>query len=513
MHTEIIINCEVNQTRIAILEDKKLVELLVERTQLLRIVGNIYKGVVTAILPGMQAAFVDIGLEKSAFLHASDVGAAGIDFEMLHQMGLDDGADLDKISYDRHVKIEDVLKKSQSILVQITKEPIGTKGPRVTTQLSLPGRHLVMIPYSHQHGISRKIESRAERDRLGSILKEIGVPETMGVIVRTVAEGKEARDFKADLKYLTRLWHNLEKKAGKTKAPALIHAEVGMTLGLIRDLFSTDVDLLTIDARDEHKEINSYLRNLAPELRSRVKLYQGAAPIFEAYGIEEEIEKAISRKVWLKKGGYITIDHTEALVSIDVNTGRYVGKRNPKETIVNTNLFAAREIARQLRLRDIGGLIVIDFIDMDDRPDREKVVNELRKELKRDRAKTKVLSISEMGLVEMSRQRERPSLLFTFTDQCPTCGGSGQVAGRLSVALSLERWFHRHGAALKREQIVVDLHPFVAVFMAEDYRDELYNLEKKYRLNIDIRDNSSLHIDDFLITSGKDGRNLIAEMA
>ncbi|MBU1948186.1 MAG: Rne/Rng family ribonuclease, partial [Candidatus Eisenbacteria bacterium] len=350
MFREIVINAEPMETRIAVLEDATLVELLVERTTERRIVGDIYKGRVTAVLPGMQAAFIDIGLSRTAFLHASDMLQAMIDFK---EFELDDEADANYRRTARNIEIQDVLEKGQEILVQIVKEAIGTKGPKVSGRISLPGRYLVLMPGMDHIGVSRKVEDREERYRLKTILRELK-PGNAGLICRTVGEGKGHKEFEQDVQYLVDLWHDIETKSADMETPALVHQEMTLVTGLIRDLFTEEVNRVVIDSREIYRSILGYLKSFTPELKGRIKLYKGEGPIFDEYGIETEIERALQHKVWLKKGGYIVIDHTEALVSIDVNTGRFTGKKNQEETILKTNLEAGQEIARQLRLRDMG---------------------------------------------------------------------------------------------------------------------------------------------------------------
>src|SRR5256885_7366441 len=465
MRREIVINAGRHESRIALLEDKELVEVMVERPEAVRRVGDIYKGRVNAVLPGMQAAFVDLGLEKSAFLHASDLQP---------DSDLDDLFEDEEETEDRKgggggrgrgrreeaaPRIEDALKKGQELLVQITKEPIGTKGPRVTTQVSLPGRYLVLMP-GHDHvGVSRKIEDRAERARLKGLIKEIR-PKNAGVIVRTVGAEQGKKEFPSDIKYLEQLWEKIAKQ--RVKAPALLHQEMEFTTGLIRDIFTEDVTQLTLGSKEEDQRILKYLATYAPELKSRVKLYRGEAPIFDHFGIEGEIEKAMERKVWLKKGGYITIDQTEALVAIDVNTGRFTGKKRQEDTILKTNVEAAEEIARQLRLRDLGGIIVLDFIDMESEANKKAVLDTLRNRLKRDRSRTKAFAVSELGLVEMTRQRQRPSLGTYFSQDCPECGGTGKVLSLASATLRIQRMLRRVGLRAKEKLLLLRVHPDLA---------------------------------------------------
>jgi len=486
---KIIINADSYETRIAILEDGELAELFVERAEQRRHVGDIYKGRVNAVLPGMQAAFVDLGLVKTGFLHASDLA------ESLN--ALDDISDLEE-NGDKHrrrrtpvPKIEDHLKKGQEVLVQITKESIGTKGPRVTQQLSLPGRFCVLMPGVDHVGVSRRIEDRSERQRIKAIINDLK-PKGVGLIARTAGEGKGDPEFAADVKHLVKLWQKLDRKAASVRAPALVHRELEMTAGLIRDLFTDDVEEVWIDDRDSFAEIQSYLKAVSPELRERVKLYKGTEPVFDAFEIEPQIEKTFERKVWLKKGGYICIDHAEALVAIDVNTGRFTGKKNQEETIFRTNMEAAREVPRQLRLRDIGGIIVVDFIDMEVEANKRAVLEELRKELRKDRARTKAFAVSDLGLIEMTRQRERSSLLHYYTEDCPHCGGLGKVPSPETMLVKLERLMRRVRAMGTEKRITVKVAPEIALYFVEQEGRRFAELEKRFRLQVDLKDDPQL---------------------
>ena len=514
MRREIVINAGRHETRIAILEEKELVEVMVERPEARRRVGDIYKGRVNAVLPGMQAAFVDLGLEKTAFLHASDLHPSETELDDMFEDedAAEDGAKDGKQNGGRGggrwrrdepaPKIEEALKKGQEILVQITKEPIGTKGPRVTTQVSLPGRYLVLMP-GHDHiGVSRKIEDRAERTRLKTLIKDIR-PQGSGLIVRTVGSERGKKEFQADIKYLEQLWTKIEKQSQRAKAPAILHREMELTTGLIRDIFTEDVAQLVIDDKDGYKEVLDYLKNYVPELSSRVKLYRGAEPIFDHFGIEAELEKAMDRKVWLKRGGYITIDQTEALVAIDVNTGRFTGKKNQEDTIFKTNVEAAEEIARQLRLRDLGGIIVLDFIDMEIEGNKKAVLDTLRNRLKRDRSRTKAFAVSDLGLVEMTRQRQRPSLVSYFNQDCPECGGTGKVLSLASATLRIERMLRRVGLRAKEKLLLLRVHPDLAVHLVEQNADLLEDLERAYRFRIEIRDDPSLRRDEIRLFRGR----------
>ena len=490
MKQRIIINADSYETRVAILENDELAELFVERAEQRRSVGDVYKARVNAVLPGMQSAFVDMGLLKTGFLHASDLS------ESLSM--LDDLSDADEANGDQKrrrrapvPKIEDHLKKGQEILVQITKESIGTKGPRVTQQISLPGRFCVLMPGVDHLGVSRRIEDRAERQRIKAIISDLK-PKNVGVIARTVGEGKGDAEYAADIKHLARLWQKIEKKSGSVRAPSLVHRELEMAASLIRDLFTEDVEEVFIDDPDSFAEIQAYLKAVSPELSDRVKHYKGKAPVFDAFGIEAQIEKTFERKVWLKKGGYICIDHAEALVAVDVNTGRFTGKKNQEETIFRTNMEAAKEIPRQLRLRDIGGIIVIDFIDMEIEANKRAVIDVLRGELRYDRARTKAFAVSDLGLVEMTRQRERSSLLHYYTEDCPHCMGLGKVASLETMLVKLERVMRRVAAMGDEKRMTVKVSPEVALYFVEQEGRRFADLEKRFKLAVDLKDDPQL---------------------
>ncbi|MFQ5473640.1 MAG: ribonuclease E/G, partial [Dehalococcoidia bacterium] len=423
MKREILISGSQRETRVAILEDDRLVELLVDRPELSRSVGNIYRGKVEAVLPGIQAAFVDVGAEKSAFLHASDLIEP--DDEDLDEE--DNGKGTGPRGRSRLPNIQDAVKRGETILVQVTKEPISTKGARVTTQISLPGRYLVYLPFASRVGVSRKIEARDERARLRKTVKDL-LPRSKspgGVIVRTVAEDADRDQLKRELKSLLDVWRKIKRKATFVRPPSLVQREASLTSGIIRDLFSEKVDRLWVDSKRVYNEIKAYLEPLDPDLLERTTLYADKVSLFDRFEIEDEIATLHQRRVDLPTGGYLVIELTEALVSIDVNTGRYTGKKDPEKTILRTNIEAAREIARQLRLRDMGGIIVIDFIDMEVQGNRDRVLHELRTHLGRDRARTRAFGVSDLGLIEMTRQRVRPSLWQSMTEPCPACGGLG----------------------------------------------------------------------------------------
>ncbi|MBA2565854.1 MAG: Rne/Rng family ribonuclease [Gemmatimonadetes bacterium] len=502
MKREILINVADKETRVAILEDDLLVELLVDREGEERHVGDIYKGTVSAVLPGMQAAFVDIGMEKSGFLHVSDLA----DFYASDEEDEDNGdgaggrkgggrARTRRRSFE-DTQIQDVLKRGQEILVQVTKEPISTKGPRLTGQISLPGRFLVFMPGVNHVGVSRKIENREERARLRALLNEIR-PASGGVIVRTVGEETSNKAFQREIEGLAGTWKKIEKKAQGAEAPSLVHQEATLTSGLVRDVFSDKVDGLIVDEKPLYDEIRRYMKDVSPDLMDRMKLHRDAIPLFDSYGIEEEIEKTLLRRVELRTGGHLVIEATEALVSIDVNTGRYTGKKDPEATILRTNLEAAREVARQLRLRDVGGIIVIDFIDMEVRANRKRVFQEFKTWLSRDRARTKAFEVSDLGLVEMTRQRVRPSLFQSLSQRCPTCDGQGRVLSPSTVARKIERTLRRVGIAGAEKRVEVRAHPEIALYLIDEERSMLQTLRKGYGLEIEIRDDPLMRVDEF----------------
>ena len=514
MKREILINVGAKETRVAIIEDDQLVELLVDREGDERHVGDIYKGTVTAVLPGMQAAFVDIGMEKSGFLHVSDLADfynADEDEEDGDGVGRRGGRRPRRRSFEE-TPIQDVLKRGQEILVQVTKEPISTKGPRLTGQISLPGRFLVFMPGVEHVGVSRKIEDREERARLRGLLQEIR-PQGGGVIVRTVGEDTTRKGFQRELDGLAGTWKRIEKKAAGVAAPALVHQEATLTSGLVRDVFSDKVDTLVIDGKELYEDIRRYLKDVSPDLLDRMRLHRDAIPLFDAWGIESEIDKTFRRAVELRTGGYIVIESTEALVSIDVNTGRYTGKKDPEATILKTNLDAAREIARQLRLRDIGGIIVIDFIDMEVKANRKRVFQEFRTWLGRDRARTKAFEVSDLGLVEMTRQRVRPSLFQSLSERCPTCDGVGRVLSRGTVARRIERTLRRIGITGKEKRVEIRTHPEVALHLLDEERRMLGELRKEHGLELEIRDDPLLKLDEFRLFSLPGYRALDAQAA
>jgi len=524
MKREILMNTTARETRVAILEDDVVVELMLDRPDATRMVGDIYLGRVEAVLPGIQAAFVDIGTEKAAFLHVSDVALEeeGDEGEPTPPPPDDDEAAPDAEEEGgggrgrrprRFPPIQDVVKKGQEIVVQVSKEPISTKGPRVTAHISLPGRFLVYMPGSDHVGVSRKIEDREERSRLRALAKEALPPNSGGVIVRTVGEELTRETFERELRSLQDTWKQIQKKKAKARGPTVLRREAKLVAGIIRDLFSQKVDSLVVDRKEVYDDVRTYLEEVDPTLLERVRLYDQPRPLFDEYGIEQAIQDAFQRRVNLPSGGYIIVEPTEALVSIDVNTGRYTGKKDPEKTILKTNLDAAREIARQVRLRDLGGIVVCDFIDMESKQNREKVLQELRTHLSRDRARTKAFQVSELGLIEMTRQRVRPSLYQTQTAPCPTCAGTGRIFTPETVVRRMERAVRRAAAEGKEKSLFFRVHPEVALYILEDEPGFMRALEKQHRLQLVLRDDPLVQPDEFRVLSASGHQDLSSRYA
>jgi len=499
---------------VAILEDDRLVELLVDRPEMRRTVGNIYHGRVEAVLPGIQAAFVDIGVGKSAFLHASDLIEP--DEEDLdddengnEKAGGGGGGGGGGGRASRKVpNIQDVLKRGENLLVQVIKEPIGTKGPRVTAQVSIAGRNLVHMPFASKVGVSRKIDSREERSRLRQMMQKLLPPDSGGIIIRTVAEDVTEEQLARELESLLAQWQKIKRKAGFVRPPALVHREASLTNGLIRDVFSDKVDKLVVDSKQILNEIQKYLEQVSPDLLERVTFYEDSTPLFDKFDIETEIRDLFKRRVEMPTGGSIIIEPTEALVSIDVNTGRYTGKKDPEKTILRTNLEAAREIARQVRLRDLGGIIVTDFIDMETQSNRDKVLHELRAHLSRDRARTRAFQISELGLVEMTRQRVRPSLWDSMTTACTACNGAGRVFRPEVVVRRLERSLRRVAHDRKERRLTVRLHPEVALYVLEQEPHFFKDMGKATGIDLEMRDDPLAALDEFKLVAQPAGRDV-----
>ncbi|MEE8110962.1 MAG: Rne/Rng family ribonuclease [bacterium] len=500
MTSQLIVNVEPQETRVALLENNMVTELYIERKQDEGIVGNVYNGKVTKVLPGMQAAFVDIGLDKAGFLYVSDVDAERNEFESFLETGDDREIEYERRERGRRTPtkpIEDLLRNGQEVMVQVTKEPIGTKGCRLTSYISLPGRYLVYMPTGDRIGVSRRIEDEAERKRLKKLVRRIR-GNGGGYIVRTVSEGVSETEFESDIRFLATLWERTRETGEQTHAPALIHDELNLVLRMIRDLFTEDIERMVIDDPEVHQETLEFVKNFYPHLAPRISPHEGGEPIFDAYGVELEIERALGRRVWLKSGGYIVIDQTEALVSIDVNTGRFVGKRDPEETILKTNLEAIREIVYQIRLRNIGGIIIIDLIDMEREENNEKVYDTLAQELKADRSRSKILKISEMGLVEMTRKRVRESLSRTLCQPCPYCDNRGIIKSTNTVCYEILREIGRvHSHNPKSTKLKVNAHPSVADLLLEDESVHFERMEQELGIKVVVKADKDLHQEGF----------------
>lgn len=544
MANELIMNVTPGETRIVRMENGVLSELMIERDNDVQVAGNIYFGRINRVLPGMQAAFVDIGLEKAAFLYVADVvpdlfegieddvddvtkngnapddAADASNDEMVDEtVGLQEGGKEEvratgtsgkpAYGYNRRPRprraplprIEDVVKEGQTIVVQVAKEPIRTKGARVTSHVSLPGRYLVYMPTVNHVGVSRRISSYEERQRLKEILRK-NKPTSGGFIARTNCVGTSEEKLVEDMNALKETWQKIYQKQERSKAPALLHADLDIVLRSVRDNFSKEIDRLVIDHKGYHEEIVNFVDKMMPDLVSRVELYDKHMPIFDVYGIESEINRALGKKVWLKSGGYLIIDSSEALTSIDVNTGRFVGKRDFEETILTTNIEAVEEVTYQLKLRSIGGIIIIDFIDMNRFAHRMRVYNAMRDALRRDRVKTTISKISELGLIEMTRKRTRDSLTQMLSTSCAYCNGTGHIKTALTVAFEVFREIKRVFSGINTRSILVKAHPRVAKVLFNEGRERLEQVEKNIQKRIVIESDEKFHMEHFEI-SGK----------
>lgn len=498
---ELIINVGPLETRIALLADKRLTELRVEREGEKSLVGNIYKGRVDSIVPGIQAAFIDIGLERNGFLYVGDIaGKEGTgDFDV-------DDAELPKhrSRKEKRPSIEKILKKGQSIMVQVQKDTLGTKGVRLTNYVTLPGRYVVLMPTVTQIGISRRIDDPKERDRLKKILRGFRRNRRYGLILRTAGESKPKEDIVADLKYLNREWDRVKRRMERAKSGSkLLHEDLGPVLRTVRDSFTEDVGRLTVDNEEAFNNIIEFLGLYATDLKRRCRLYTGRRPIFERMGIEEQIEQALERKVELKSGGHIVIDQTEALIAIDVNTGRFTGKKRLEDTVFKTNVEAAEEIAHQLRLRDLGGIIVVDFIDMEQESNKRKLLQRCYEVLKKDRAKTSVSDIGELGMVEMTRKRVKQNLVRQLSQPCPYCEGSGFVRSVTTMTSDTLRRLESLFCKSKEKSIILQVHPDVARGLRGENKPLLDGVAEKFERSIKVESVSDFHMHHIKVLSGR----------
>ncbi len=530
MKKEIYISTKGKETRIAVLEDGQLAELFFENPEQERMVGDIYLGKVARVLPGIKAAFINIGHRQDAFLHFADIDKASIE-EYADLLG--DDTSIDEVSEttveeEQELKTlqpittsatqtaeayaprkSHLLKKGQPILVQVIKEPLGRKGARVTTRITLPGRFLVLMPFmENKIGISRKIQNPRERRRLRNIVKAL-LPNGYGVIVRTAAEGKDTKILRGELEQLIATWEKIEKAIPNEKPPALLYKDIGVTSSVMRDLLTKDVEKVVVDSKGLYREIVAYSRWAAPDIVDKIELDE-TDDIFEKYGINKEIENSLSRKIYLRGGAYILIEQTEAMTVIDVNTGRYAPRQNQEQVSLRINLDAAKEIVRQLRLRDIGGVIVVDFIDMEDEKSKKRLFDELRKEFKKDRAKVTVLPMTEFGLIQITRQRVRPSVFEKFSEPCPTCAGTGTIFLRDLIFRRIERWFLKFRAVYSDRSLTLKLHPTVAKYMRSSFAGRLKILKfmLKYFVKIKVEPDPTLSVEEFRVISNKTGKEL-----
>ena len=547
MNKEMVISATPHETRVAILEDDQVVEVFIEREQSRGVVGNIYKGRVSKVLPGMQSAFVDLGLERDAFLYVTDVispteaaleddelrtaaasepeGAEAAEAPAAGPNGDDPAAEgasappepaasaagqggRDRRGRERpersaaDARIEDLLKEAQEVVVQVVKEPLGTKGARITSHLSLPGRFLVYMPTVDHIGVSRKVESRDERRRLRGIVQRFrdqsGLPG--GVIIRTAASHRSEEDILTDLTYFQQVWTEVQRRRDSERTPAVLFREESLVTKLLRDLLTEQYSAIRIDDADEYRRVSAFVGRIMPNVVGRVKRYSKEYPIFQEYGVQSEIDKALRSKVWLKSGGYIVINQTEALVAIDVNTGRYVGKKSAgrlEDTIVKTNLEAVKEIIRQIRLRDLGGIIVLDFIDMEDKKNRQKVAQAVEQELRKDRAPSKAVQVSDFGLIIVTRKRVKSSLERLLTEPCPYCSGTGSIKTTSTICYDILTEVKKISADLDGYSLVLRVNPEIARALKEESRPVLRELESRVGRSVTVRSDEQMHHEQF----------------
>ena len=536
MSKEMIISSSAHETRVAILEDDQVAEIFIERERSRGVVGNVYKGRVSKVLPGMQSAFIDLGLERDGFLYVTDVVAAIEELDRFETEEEDSGAvpvpgsgngaqagsssggqrrdrpsspggrrdsrsDRDR-EKGPEPKIEELLKEGQEIIVQVAKEPLGTKGARLTSHATMPGRFLVFMPTVDHVGVSRKIESREERSRLRGIVREFREQTGFagGLIIRTAAAGRPKEDIVSDLSYFHRVWTDIRQKAETSRAPAVVYQEQSLVAKLLRDLLTDDYSAIRIDNDLEYRRVLELIERIMPSLASKVKLYEKEYPIFEEYGVQAEIDRALRSKVWLKSGGSIVINQTEALVAIDVNTGRYVGKKTAgrlEDTILKTNLEAVKEIVRQIRLRDLGGIIVLDFIDMEEKKNRLKVFQTVEQELRKDRSPSKALQVSDFGLVIITRKRVKQSLERVLTEPCPYCAGSAVIKSASTICYEILSEVKKISGDLNGQSLVLRVNPDIARAFRDEERAVFKDLKQSLGRDIALRPDAQLHHEQF----------------
>jgi ribonuclease G len=482
MASSILTSVTREETRVALLENGQVVEFYVERKKDASHVGDIYKGKVVKILPGMQSAFVDIGLEKSAFLYVGDIRTDIIDdYSDLFEEENSGTLDVMPIRRRHDMQIEELIQEGQELLVQVSKDPLGTKGARVTSYVTMPGRYLVLMPNVEHVGVSRRIE------------------DDMGLIIRTVSEGADYEELRRDMEFLTQVWKNIQNKKDKGSAPYLVYGDLDLITRSVRDLLSQDVERMVIDSEQEYERIREFVGSYFPKLLDKIELHDSDEPLFDLHGIEIDISRALGRRVWLKSGGYIVLDQAEAMTVIDVNTGKFVGKEDLEETILKTNLEAVKEIAYQIRLRNLGGIIIIDFIDMERHENREKVFNAFSEAMSRDRAKNTISQISELGVIQMTRKRVRESLGRILCETCPYCEGKGFVKSPQTICYEIFRKVKKT-ARLGAQKIVIVAHPAVAELLSDEERQGIEDIEAQYGSKIIVTDDPNLHQENYEIT-------------
>lgn len=524
MNKEIIINTIGDETRIAITEDGLLTEYFVEQADSQRSVGDIYLGRVAKVIPGIKAAFIDVGHKQDAFLHFSDIDPK---IEELNALIGDEDTDVDideeeeennheklpaqtQSNYQRTIQNLPKIEKGKEIIVQVTKEPVGNKGFRVTTRITLPGRFLVLLPFDNKIGVSKKIHDPRKRKRLRRIVRSM-IPEGFGVIVRTVAANEDEETIKEELNRLLETWKEIEQTIKNEKAPALIYKDASTISSVIRDLFNYEVLKVVVDSKKIYKQLKDYLRQVHPELEDRVELYKGKEPIFDVFGIEPQLRIAMSRKVPLPSGGHIVIDQTEAMTVIDVNTGKYAASMHQELNSLKIDLEAAREICRQVRLRDIGGIIIIDFIDLEEEKNKKKVFDELKKEFRKDRAKVSILPMTEFGLVQITRQRVRKSIFQRTRDVCPTCGGTGILISKESLLKDIEHWLRRFKLGKFLPKVTLKINPFLENEILKGFIPRYIRWRIKFRVLLNVELDVSLKVDEFRFYDPVTGKDITTE--
>ena len=503
MYNYLLINATPYEIRIALVEHGNLVEFYQERPVEKGLVGNIYQGRVVRVLPGMQAAFVDLGLERTGFLYVDDVRTDNKHFEdrMIKndcQSCCEDAPDVVHEELAPQVNIEDLLTEGQAVMVQICKEPLGTKGARLTCNITLPCRNLVYMPTTDHIGISRKVVDDEDRQRLREEIENLR-PQDAGFIVRTVAESASREDLEADMEFLLHLWGEIKDRASRAPVPNMVYEDLDISQRAVRDLFTPDIQRVIVDDKTIFERVCNFVETFVPQLRNRISLYENEVPLMDAYGVEVEISRALEKKVWLRSGGYIIIETTEALTVVDVNTGRYVGRKDLEETIFKTNMEAAKEIAYQLRLRNIGGIIIIDFIDMEQESHREDVFNVLQEAVKNDKSRSNILKVSEFGLVQMTRKRDRENLSQMMCEACMYCGGDGLLKSRRSVCYEIFRKLSHEGPRMAGNTVTIKVHPSVADLMLKDEMLNTENLEKETRKRFIIVADNDMYLEKYQI--------------